>query len=235
MLLMIAMPTAYADIEADKNLYEGDRFALGIGAAIVRFDTKLKFTDKTRTNFDSIFIDPEGTLGLPETSSITTFYAAWSINPRHSISASYFSVDRESSLLNIDETFEDIRVVGNAKISDNTNFYRVNYGYALFNDERSKINLAAGIYGLDLKYAFEAQGQITQDGMTTSGTIKEEANVFAPLPEEKVHAVEEGDTLFQIAIRHLERTHRWEEIWKINEVQVPNPHRIFPGQKSLLP
>ncbi len=182
LLLAAVASTAYADIEANKNLYEGDRFALGIGAAIVRFDTKLKFTDKTRTNFDSIFIDPEGTLGLPETSSITTFYAAWSINPRHSISASYFSVDRESSLLNIDETFEDIRVVGNAKISDNTNFYRVNYGYALFNDERSKINLAAGIYGLDLKYAFEAQGQITQDGMTTSGTIKEEANVFAPLP-----------------------------------------------------
>ncbi|NNL06768.1 MAG: hypothetical protein HKO86_03510 [Gammaproteobacteria bacterium] len=182
LLLAVVSSTAYANSEAEQKLYEGARFALGIGAAIVRFDSKLKFTDKTRTSFNSIFVDPEGTLGLPETSSVTTFYAAWNINPRHSISASFFSVNRESSLLNIDETFEDIRVVGNAKISDATNFYRVNYGYALFNDDRSKINLAAGIYGLDLKYVFEAQGQITQGGVTTSGSIKEEAKVFAPLP-----------------------------------------------------
>jgi len=183
LLLAGVATTAHAiETELEKELFSRNKFVIGIGAAIVKFDTKLKFTDKTRTNFDSIFIDPEGTLGLPETSSVTTFYGAWNINPRHSIGLSYFSVNRESSLLNIDETFEDVRVVGNAKITDATNFYRLNYGYTLFNDDRSKIKLAAGIYGLDLKYAFEAQGQITRDGVTTSGSIKEEAKVFAPLP-----------------------------------------------------
>jgi len=182
LLSMLAMPGVQANTQPDQELYKGSNFALGIGAAIVRFDTKLKFTDKTRTNFDSIFIDPEGTLDLPETSSVTTFYGSWNINLKHSIGFSYFSANRESSLLNIDETFEDVRVVGSAKISDATNFYRLSYGYTLFNDYRSKIKFHAGIYGLDLKYVFEAQGQITQGGVTTSGSIKEEAKVFAPLP-----------------------------------------------------
>jgi len=182
LLLMIALPTAHAVNETEKELNNIDSFALGIGAAIVKFDTKLKFTDKTRSTFDSIFIDPEGTLGLPEASSVTTFYGVWNINPKHSIGFSYFSVNRESSLFNIDETLEDIRIEGDAKLTDATNFYRLNYGYTLFNDNRSKVKLHAGIYVLDLKYVFEAQGQITRDGVTTSGSIKEEAKVFAPLP-----------------------------------------------------
>ena len=180
-LALITSPVL-ADTEADRELYKSSRFALGIGAAIVKFDTKLKFTDKTRSNFDSIFIDPEGNLDLPETSSVTTFYAVWNINPNHSIGLSFWNVNRESSLFNIDETFEDVRVQGSAKISDTTNFYRFSYGYTLFNDYRSKIKLHAGIYGLDLKYVFEADGQITIEGVTTPGSIKEEANVFAPLP-----------------------------------------------------
>jgi len=183
LLLAVVATTAYAaETELEKNLFSSNNFAIGIGAAIVKFDTKLKFTDKTRSTFDSIFIDPEGTLGLPETSSVTTFYGVWNINPRHSIGLSYFSVNRETSLFDIDETFEDVRIQGDAKLTDATNFYRFGYGYTLFNDSRSKIKLHAGIYGLDLKYVFEAEGQITQDGVTTSGSIKEEAKVFAPLP-----------------------------------------------------
>lgn len=179
----LAITTVYADSELDQaELYKSQKFALGIGAAIVKFDTKLKFTDKTRINFDSIFLDPEGNLDLPELSSVTTYYAAWNINPRHSLGFSFFNVNRESTVLNIDETLEDVRIVGDAKISDTTNFYQFSYGYTLFNDYRSKIKLAAGVYGLDLKYVFEAEGDVTIDGVTESGSIYEEAKVFAPLP-----------------------------------------------------
>jgi len=183
-LLSVVITSAVkAKDEFEKTeLYKSQRFALGIGAAIVKFDTKLKFTDKTRVNFDSIFLDPEGNLDLPEVSSVTTYYAAWNINPRHGLGFSFFNVNRESSILNFDETLEDVRIVGDAKLSDTTNFYQLNYGYTLFNDYRSKIKLAAGVYGLDLKYVFEAEGDITIDGVTESGEIYEEAKVFAPLP-----------------------------------------------------
>ncbi len=52
----------------------------------------------------------------------------------------------------------------------------------MFNDDRSKIKLLAGIYSLDLKYNFKAEGAITLNGETISGSILEEANLFAPLP-----------------------------------------------------
>jgi hypothetical protein len=182
-LLILAMPTVQAGAEPDRvELYKNNRFALGVGAAIVKFDTAVKFTDKTRVNLNSIFIDAEGTLGLPEVSSVTTFYGVWNINPKHSIGFSYFNINRESSLVDIDENLEDVRVVGDVAISDTTDFYRFNYGYALFNDDRSKIKLDVGIYGIDLKYTFEAEGEITQDGVTESKSIYEEAKVFAPLP-----------------------------------------------------
>ena len=167
--------------EPDKiELYGGYKFALGAGAAIVKFDTKVKFTDKQRGN--SVFLDPEGNLDLPDTSSVITIYGRYNFNHKHSIGFSFFSVNRESSIFSIDKTFEDIRVVGNATMSDTTNFYRLDYGYTLFNDDRSKIKLLAGIYTLDLKYVFKADGNITVDGVTTSGSILEEADVFAPLP-----------------------------------------------------
>ena len=88
-LYVLIGSTSHANTETDQiDLYKSTNFALGIGAAIVKFDTKLKFTDKTRSTFDSIFIDPEGNLDLPETSSVTTFYGVWNINPKHSIGLS---------------------------------------------------------------------------------------------------------------------------------------------------
>ena len=176
---LVIVNSAYA--EPDKvELYNGYKLSLGVGAAIVKFDTKLKFTDKQSGN--SIFLDPEGNLNLPETSSVTTIYGSYNFNQKHSIGFSYFSINRESSLFSFDKTFEDIRVVGDATISDTTNFYQLDYGYTLFNDDRSQIKLLAGIYSLDLKYVFKAEGNITVGGVTLSGAILEEANVFAPLP-----------------------------------------------------
>ena len=168
--------------EPDKlELSQGHKFALGVGAAAVKFDTKMKFTDKESGN--SVFLDPDGNLDLPEVSHVTTIYGAYNFNHKHSIGFSFFGIYRESSILSFDKTFEDVRIVGDATMSDTTNFYQLDYGYTLFNDDRSKIKLIAGIYSLDLKYTFKAEGNITIDGVTTSGEILEEANVFAPLPQ----------------------------------------------------
>jgi hypothetical protein len=181
-LLFVAVITvspAYAELDK-LELYGDYKFALGIGAAIVKFDTKMKFTDKQSGN--SVFLDPEGNLDLPDTSHVTTIYGRYNFNQKHSIGFSFFSVNRESNVFSFDKTFEDIRVVGDATMTDTTNFYQLDYGYTLFNDDRSRIKLLAGIYSLDLKYVFEANGDITVGGVTTSGSILEQADVFAPLP-----------------------------------------------------
>ncbi len=176
---LVIVNSAYAEVDK-LELYKGHDFSLGAGAAIVKFDTKMKFTDKK--SGDSVFLDPEGNLDLPERSHVTIIYGRYNYNSKHSIGFSFFNINRESSVLNFDKTFDDVRVVGDATMSDTTNFYQLDYGYTLFNDDRSKIKLIVGIYSLDLKYVFEAEGDITIDGVTESGSIVEEANVFAPLP-----------------------------------------------------
>jgi hypothetical protein len=181
LLFIVAITVSPAYAEPNKiELYRDYKFALGAGAAIVKFDTKMKFTDKQSGN--SVFLDPEGNLDLPETSHVTTIYGQYNFNQKHSVGFSFFGVNRKSSVFSFDKTFEDIRVVGDATLTDTTNFYRLEYGYTIFNDDRSKIKLLAGIYSLDLKYVFDGNGDITEDGVTTSGSILEEADVFAPLP-----------------------------------------------------
>jgi hypothetical protein len=169
----------YAE-QKDHNIYEGSNFVLGTGAAIVRFDSNIKTTDKNTGN--STYLDLEGNLDLPEVSSVLTLYGVYQINQKHRLGFSFFGINRESSVFNIDKTFEDIRVVGEARFTDTTNFYRLDYGYNLFRDFSSNIDLMAGIYGLDLKYVFKAEGSITVDGVTSSGSIEDETSIFAPLP-----------------------------------------------------
>ena len=171
----------YAEAEPGKiALYESQSFAIGIGAAVVKFDTKMKFTDKQ--SGDSVFLDPEGNLNLPELSHVTTFYGAYSFNPRHSIGLSYFKINRETTLIDFDKNFDSVRIVGNATIADKTSFYRLDYAYTMFNTATSKIMFDAGIYGLDLKLVFDAEGSITIGNQTQSDSIHKEAEVFAPLP-----------------------------------------------------
>ncbi len=156
------------------------RFSLGVGAAVVKFDTEFKFSDKK--NRVSLSIDAEKDLGLPASNTVGTLYGLYEFHQKHYLGFAYFRISRESTLLDGEFQSGDVTVNGKASLVDRTQFYSVNYGYALFKDERSQVLFTAGLEGLDLKYTFEAQGEITIDGVTQAGSLKEEASVFAPLP-----------------------------------------------------
>lgn len=181
LLMFSAALTSHARAEQQQiDLYKSSKFALGIGTAIVSFDTNVKFTDKQTGQ--KIYLDLEGNLDLPEVSTVITLYGSYQINEKHSVGFSFFSINRESDVFNIDKQLENIRVVGNASVTDTTDFYRFDYGYNLFNDTHSKIDLMAGIYAIDLKYVFMADGQIIVDGVVDSQSIEDEASILAPLP-----------------------------------------------------
>jgi len=181
--LLIAVSVQACAVNADQlqtELYKDTRFALGVGAAIVRFDTNIKVADKQTGR--KTYLDLEGNLDLPEVSAVTTFYGAYQFKPKHRLGFSFFSISRESEIFNIDKTFEDVRVEGQASFTDTTNFYRLDYGYNLFKDRHSRIDFMAGVYGLDLKYVFKAEGSVTEDSVTTPGSIEDVSDIFAPLP-----------------------------------------------------
>jgi hypothetical protein len=48
------------------------------------------------------------------------------------------------------------------------------------------------------------------------------------------HIVLPGDTLWSISAKFLKLPYRWPEIWRLNQEQISNPQRIYPGQVVIL-
>ena len=184
-VLLLCISSASANSNAalhgdEANLYESNTFALGVGFGIVEFDTNVKVKKDGRLPY---YIDLEGNLDLPERSPITTVYGGYHFNDRHSLYFAAFGINRKTTLLDFDENFEDILILSaDITLTDKTRFYNVNYGYTIFQDNRSYVTLVAGINGMDLNLIAEARGQITVLGFTKSEVLLTGVNIFAPLP-----------------------------------------------------
>ncbi len=158
------------------------KFALGLGYAGVNFTTNYKFTNKETGN--SVFIDAEGTLGMPKRDAVGTIYGALRLGQKHYFLFSHFRVNREVTLFDEDLNLDDLVVVrGKATLSDKTHFYNLSYGYSLMKDNRSNVKFRAGLNVMDFKYVLKAEGELEIDGVIdTNGTFEDDVSLLVPLP-----------------------------------------------------
>ncbi len=183
MTLSLSLFAEEGSIELDKDTtnYKSKNFAMGVGIGAVKFDTNLKVlpTDNGR----SFYVDMEGTLNLPEISTVTLFYGAYHFNDNHRIFINYFGVNRSTSVISIDETFGDIVTLkANVDIYDKSKFYNLNYGYTLFRNQNGAIIFVAGLNTINLNYSVELEGELSKDGVPIDREQLFKANVYAPLP-----------------------------------------------------
>ena len=180
MLLGIVVPASNTAMAGEVIEAKEGKFALGVGYALAKFDTNFKFKDKQ--SGISVFIDGEGTLGLPESDLLPVLYGAYRFNNKHMMGFSYFRVKRESTLLDFDDMVDDINIAGRVTLTDNTSFYNLFYGYSLYEDDRSQVQGQIGINALDLKYVLEASGTITYQDSSITSSYEAEEGILAPLP-----------------------------------------------------
>jgi hypothetical protein len=189
MLLVCFAKVSWGNEAGKHDEYQRERFAVGVGAGLVRFDTNFRFTDKGSGL--SVFVDGEGTLGLPEKKGLPVFYGHFRFNQRHGIGFNYFRVNRQATLFQLNESKDfnlgDLTITAGANaqitLTDTSHFYYLSYNYTIFDDNRSHLFASFGLYGLDLAYVLDATGEITLQGVPlVQDSYHAEASVFAPLP-----------------------------------------------------
>jgi hypothetical protein len=159
----------------------GRRFVLGAALGLERFDTNVTLTDRDTGN--SIFVDGEGSFGLPETQTIPLLYGAARINEKHAVGFYTFRVSREGTALAVNADYGNLNVNGAVTFRDRTSFSYLNYRYTFFDDQQTTIQALLGLYAIDLKFDLSARGEVRLDGeVINSGVYSETIDQFAPLP-----------------------------------------------------
>jgi len=184
-VLFLAVAGAGADeIDPQEKRWDSDldrRFVFGIAAGLERFDTNIRIVDTGTGN--SIYLDGEGSFGLPESKTVPIVYGAIRFNEKHGLGFYWFTVRRLGTALAVNQDYGRLGVNGTVSFDDKTSLGYLNYSYTLFDDNRTIIRALLGIYLLDLNLTLDAVGEVTLDGQPVqSGEYNETLNQFAPLP-----------------------------------------------------
>lgn len=182
LLLGVACVSARADDAAEspapqKKYLPWEKGALSGGGFLATLDGSVSFG---LGQGGGIYLDAEDLLGLDST--LTVWRADAMYRPgktlRHQFDFSYVGLHRTAdTVLNQEIKVDDEIILPGTRIHSvfDLDIYRLTYSYAVLQDERMRIAVGLGIYGVPIRYGIE----ITEPGDDRALEIR---NVVLPLP-----------------------------------------------------
>ena len=142
------LPTALPAADESNYWLKNDRFGLAVGAYDYRYDTNTRHSSDDGTIFGTV-IDLEEDLNLDDEGIVPFVQAYFRIAARHRIDLQYYDLSRDSNAVTTGQINFGNLVI-NVGVPVRTTFdYRVldlNYGYSLYQTERTDFALLGGVY-----------------------------------------------------------------------------------------
>jgi hypothetical protein len=160
------------------------RFTLGVGGFFPQVDSKIRLDSDLGPGTE---LDFENVLGLEESKSTFWLSGRWRIGARHTLELEASRLNRNASQAAVtDEIIIDDTVLQAGGVVDSTfdiDLVRATYGFSLVRNERTDLQLQAGLHIADISASLTLEGVISIDGQPFTETFSTEgSDVTAPLP-----------------------------------------------------
>lgn len=106
--------------------------------------------------------------------------------------------------------------------------------YTITEDAKNGLDLSVSIKLKQFKEYGTKILKLTEEEGTTVA-VAETPRSTENAPKKKVYVVVKGDTLWNIAKKHLGKGERYVEIYQLNRDKIVNPNLIYPGQIFKMP
>lgn len=185
-LISPAMHVDAADSGQDSP-FLNDTYTVWLGGFFPSLDSQIRLDSDRGTPGDGL--DFEEVLGLADSKSVLFGGVKWQPASRHMLEVEIVQlnrsghVDRISKPLKIGEY--EIRVGGNIDTVFDVSIGRITYGYDLVSNEKTAINLKAGLHIMSFDTVLSMSGTVYRDDVIVGDpntVIEQSGGIKAPLP-----------------------------------------------------
>ena len=167
----------YAGVKYPLSMVEPNTFTLRLGGYFIGIQDTNIYTQKkglgATINLQELF-------DMDQKVSVGRISAVYKFSPKHRIEASWYSVNSESSK-SADFIFNDVPIDASADLNIyfNTNIYKLNYAYSMYETSKFEFSLRAGLHITKVETGYQATYNINQ----INENFEEDAiGITAPLP-----------------------------------------------------
>ena len=185
-LILPASRVAADDVTQYSPFLE-DTYTLWLGGFFPNLDSQIRIDPDVGAPGDGL--DFEDTLGLDDAKSVWFGGFRWRPSLRHLVEFEIIRLNRSGQVAGISEPFNigeyEIRVGGDIESVFDVTIGRFTYGYSIVSNEKTALNLKAGLHIASFEAVLRLSGTVFQDDVVVGDpttVIEQSAGINAPLP-----------------------------------------------------